>query len=173
MWARFTVLNDTPIASAIAGCVIPLSRSNTIWMRWRCAAGIFHRNAVFNFRIWLLLHLTIGSSKSAVKANHTPTPECNSLRCSVPCCYRKPSNSIRFWKRYQSVEKPIERAILFQFVTSLLNSSMASVGLVVITLNPTDRSFCGTSAAFSAPLISALSRTTTVSGVRAAERTRW
>jgi hypothetical protein len=25
MWARFTVLNQTPIASAIAGCVIPLS----------------------------------------------------------------------------------------------------------------------------------------------------
>jgi len=27
---RITVLNDTPIASAIAGCVIPLSRSSTI-----------------------------------------------------------------------------------------------------------------------------------------------
>jgi hypothetical protein len=36
-----TVLSDTPIASAIAGCVIPLSRNNTIWMRWRSAAGIF------------------------------------------------------------------------------------------------------------------------------------
>jgi hypothetical protein len=35
MWARFTVLSDTPIASAITGCVIPLSRSNTIWIRWR------------------------------------------------------------------------------------------------------------------------------------------
>ena|SRR6266566_944058 len=39
MWARFTVLNETPIASAIAGGVIPLSRSNTIWMRSRCAAA--------------------------------------------------------------------------------------------------------------------------------------
>jgi hypothetical protein len=46
MCARFTVLSDTPIAAAIAGCVIPLSRNNTIWMRWRCAAGIFHRSAV-------------------------------------------------------------------------------------------------------------------------------
>jgi hypothetical protein len=27
-----------PFAAAIAGCVIPLSRNNTIWMRWRCAA---------------------------------------------------------------------------------------------------------------------------------------
>jgi hypothetical protein len=31
MCARFTVLSDTPIAAAIRGCVIRLSRSNTIW----------------------------------------------------------------------------------------------------------------------------------------------
>src|ERR1700751_5954541 len=59
MCARFTVLNETPIASAIAGWVIPLSRSNTIWMRSRCAAGIFQRSAVFSFRICFLVHLTI------------------------------------------------------------------------------------------------------------------
>ena len=51
MWARFTVLNETPSAAAIADCVMPLSRGNTIWTRWRCAAGIFQRNAVFNSRI--------------------------------------------------------------------------------------------------------------------------
>src|SRR3984893_6407044 len=33
MCARFNVLSDTPIAAAIKVCVIPLSRSNTIWMR--------------------------------------------------------------------------------------------------------------------------------------------
>jgi hypothetical protein len=33
MCARFTVLSDTPIAAAINGCVILLSRSKTIWMR--------------------------------------------------------------------------------------------------------------------------------------------
>jgi hypothetical protein len=33
MCARFTVLGDTPIAAAINGCVILLSRGNTIWMR--------------------------------------------------------------------------------------------------------------------------------------------
>jgi hypothetical protein len=59
MCARFTVLSDTPIAAAIAGCVIPLSRNSTIWMRWRCEAGIFHRNAVFSRRTSALLHLTI------------------------------------------------------------------------------------------------------------------
>ena len=48
MWARFTVLSDTPIAAAIAGCAIPLSRNNTIWMRWRCVAGIFQRSAVLS-----------------------------------------------------------------------------------------------------------------------------
>jgi hypothetical protein len=37
MCARFIVLSDTPIAAAIAGWAIPLSRNNTIWMRWRCA----------------------------------------------------------------------------------------------------------------------------------------
>ena len=51
MCARFTVLSDTPIAAAIAGCVIPLLRNSTIWMRWRCAAGIFHRSAVFSRRV--------------------------------------------------------------------------------------------------------------------------
>jgi hypothetical protein len=30
MCARLTVLSDTPIAAAIEGCVIPLSRSSTI-----------------------------------------------------------------------------------------------------------------------------------------------
>src|SRR5215467_728929 len=64
MWARFTVLNETPSASAIAGCVIPLSRSSTIWMRSRCAAGIFHRSAVFNCRICFLVHLTIRPPES-------------------------------------------------------------------------------------------------------------
>src|ERR1700751_4611162 len=64
MWARFTVLSDTPIAAAIAGCAIPLSRNSTIWMRWRCAAGIFHRSAVFSRRTSALLHLTIRSPES-------------------------------------------------------------------------------------------------------------
>src|SRR5262245_47395416 len=59
MCARFTVLSDTPIAAAIAGCTIPLSRNSTIWMRWRCAAGIFHRSAVLSRRTSALLHLTI------------------------------------------------------------------------------------------------------------------
>jgi hypothetical protein len=53
------VLSDTPIAAAIAGCVIPLSRNSTIWTRWRCVTGIFHRSAVFNRRTSALLHLTI------------------------------------------------------------------------------------------------------------------
>src|SRR6266700_7493738 len=86
MWARFTVLSDTPIASAIVGCVIPLSRSNTIWMRWRCSGCPFQPSAVFKRRICFLVHLTICSSESdqMVRENHTPTLECNSLRHSVP-----------------------------------------------------------------------------------------
>jgi hypothetical protein len=59
MCARFTVLSDTPSAAAIAGCVIPFSRNSTIWMRWRCAGGIFHRSAVSSLRTSALLHFTI------------------------------------------------------------------------------------------------------------------
>ena len=64
MWARFTVLRDTPIDSAIAGCVIPFSRSNTIWMRWRCWGCPFQRSAVFKRRSSFLVHLTTCSSES-------------------------------------------------------------------------------------------------------------
>src|ERR1700680_2658243 len=71
MCARFIVLSDTPIAAAIAGCAIPLSRNNTIWMRWRCAAGIFHRSAVLSRRTSALLHLTICFPESDGAANHT------------------------------------------------------------------------------------------------------
>src|ERR1700720_1535876 len=76
MWARFTVLSDTPIASAIAGCVIPLSRSNTIWMRSRCAAGIFHRSTVFSCRICFLVHLTIRPPESDSQSESYRAIEC-------------------------------------------------------------------------------------------------
>src|SRR5215468_134690 len=85
MWARFTVLNETPIASAIAGCVIPLSRSNTIWMRSRCAAGIFHRRAVFSCRICFLVHLTIRPPESDGQSESYYQLECE------PEKYRKPA----------------------------------------------------------------------------------
>src|SRR5215831_17233652 len=94
MWARFTVLNETPIASAIAGCVIPLSRSNTIWMRSRCAAGIFHRSAVFSCRICFLVHLTIRPPESDSQSESYRAIE---LRA------RKRPQTTRFnqlWKRY-------------------------------------------------------------------------
>src|SRR5208283_41523 len=66
-------------------------------MRWRCSGCPFQRSAVFKRRIWPLLHLTICCSESdqMVRANHSPTPECNSLQCSVSC-YRKPFDSISY-----------------------------------------------------------------------------
>src|SRR5215831_8502409 len=87
MWARFTVLNETPIASAIAGCVIPLSRSSTIWMRERCPVGIFHRSAVFNCRICFLVHLTIrppNQTDQTAKANHIPRPHARQKNSKNP-----------------------------------------------------------------------------------------
>src|SRR5215469_11027777 len=90
MWARFTVLNETPIASAIAGWVIPFSRSNTIWMRSRCAAGIFHRRAVFSCRICFLVHLTIRPPESDGQSESYYQLECE------PEKYRKPRDSISY-----------------------------------------------------------------------------
>src|SRR5215831_2006860 len=90
MWARFTVLNETPIASAIAGCVIPFSRSNTIWMRSRCAAGIFHRRAVFSCRICFLVHLTIRPPESDGQSESYCQLECE------PEKYRKIRDSISY-----------------------------------------------------------------------------
>src|SRR5580693_7747517 len=76
MCARFTVLSDAPIAAAIAGCVNPLSRNSTIWMRWRCAAGIFQRNAVFSRRTSALLHFDhLFPPNQMVEANHTSGQE--------------------------------------------------------------------------------------------------
>src|SRR6201997_5692459 len=78
MRVLFPVLSATLSAVAIAVCVIPLSRNSTIWMRWRCEAGIFHRNAVFSRRTSALLHLTIcspesdGSSESHLNAEKQP-----------------------------------------------------------------------------------------------------
>src|SRR5215470_5315321 len=92
MCARFTVLSDAPIAAAIEGCVIPLSRNNTIWMRWRCAAGIFHhRSAVFSRRISALLHLTICLPESGQMGKRT-TPRCRKTGLNQPRCltYAKP-----------------------------------------------------------------------------------
>jgi len=40
-------------------------------MRWRCAAGIFHRSAVLSRRTSALLHLTICFPESDGAANHT------------------------------------------------------------------------------------------------------
>src|SRR5215471_8550299 len=70
MCARLTVLSDTPIASAIAGCVIPISRHSTIWMRSRCAGGNFQCRAVFSRRTSALLHLIICPQIRWSAANH-------------------------------------------------------------------------------------------------------
>src|SRR5215472_11799748 len=72
MCARFTVLSDTPMPCAIAGCVIPLSRHSTIWMRSRCAGGTFFQcSAVFSRRTSALVHLIICPPNQMRPANHT------------------------------------------------------------------------------------------------------
>src|SRR5271166_3632091 len=60
------------MAAAIAGCVMPPSRSSTIWMRSRCVDGSFHRSAVRSRRTSALLHLTICSSRIRWPQRITP-----------------------------------------------------------------------------------------------------
>src|SRR4249919_1592926 len=60
------------MAAAIAGCVMPPSRSSTIWMRSRCVDGSFHRSAVRSRRTSALLHLTIRSSRIRWSQRITP-----------------------------------------------------------------------------------------------------
>src|SRR5258708_2702786 len=74
MWARFTVLNETPIGSAVGGLLIPLSRSNPIWMRLRRAGGIFHRSGCFNSRNCFLVPLTNRPPESDSQSESYPAP---------------------------------------------------------------------------------------------------
>src|ERR1700722_10155743 len=103
MCARVTVLSDAPIAAAIAGCVIPLSRNSTIWMRWRCAAGIFHRSAVFSRRTSALLHLTICLPRIRWRKRITPRPR-KTIRQAVYAAYLPRNSRFKpFWRWYKSV----------------------------------------------------------------------
>src|ERR1700746_3780533 len=103
MWARFTVLSDTPIDSAIAGCDIPFSRSNTIWIRWRCWGCPFQRSAVFKRRISFLVHLTTCSSESnqirwsmGIILRLT-----NAIHIDIRCLATVNIRFNQLWKRYQ------------------------------------------------------------------------
>jgi sugar phosphate permease len=98
---------DTPMAAAIAGCVIPLSRSNTICMRCQCAAGIFQRNAVFNCRIWALPYLTICPSESngQSETRHAHRRQFPSVR------YESHHKTLRFQSAMEAVSNRIRAAL--------------------------------------------------------------
>src|SRR6267154_4261051 len=101
MCARLTVLSDEPMASAIAGCVNPYSRSNTIFNRSRCFSGTFfhRRSAVFNRRTSDLLHLTICPSR--IRWNQRITPRLPiAITKSLAANFRKMRFNW-FWNRYQ------------------------------------------------------------------------
>src|SRR5674476_122599 len=130
MCARFTVLSDTPIASAIAGCVIPLSRSSTIWMRWRRLGRPFHRSAVFNRRTWPLEHLTICSLRIRWPSESHPVIRKQFTFRSSVAHHRKPIDSIsygsgiRFEDLILDTEVTLSRICNFieiDFVATMLN----------------------------------------------------
>jgi hypothetical protein len=67
-----TVLSDTFITSAIAGCVNSFSRSRTIWMRLHCM-GIFPMKRCFwspNLGLVAFDHLFLPNQME--RGNHTP-----------------------------------------------------------------------------------------------------
>src|SRR5271165_879684 len=97
MCARFTVLSDTPIASAIGGCVIPPSRSN-IWMRSRCVGGIFHRSAVLPPDLGFAALDYLFLPNQMVTANHTSSPENNSPQLKNSASAKLRFN--RLWRWY-------------------------------------------------------------------------
>ena len=94
--ARFTVLSDAPIAAAIAGCVIPLSRNSTIWMRWRCAAVSSIAAQFFSRRTSALLHLTICLPQIRWRKQITPRPKETIRKQFTPLTYQKTLDSSRF-----------------------------------------------------------------------------
>src|ERR1700730_7107173 len=124
MCARFTVLSDTPIAAPIAGCAIPLSRNKTIWMRGRCAAGIFHPSAVLTRRTSALLHLTICFPESDGAANHTSGNKNNQ---QFPPLTSKITRFKPLWRWYERGQKVVRRGVHaqnlmdFQFVFGQVN----------------------------------------------------
>src|SRR5712671_5966934 len=114
MCARLTVLSDEPMASAIAGCVNPYSRSNTIFIRSRCFSGTFfhRRSAVFNRRTSDLLHLTICPSR--IRWNQRITLRLHiAIAKSLAPNFRKMRFNW-FWNRYESL-LAVQAVLLQQF----------------------------------------------------------
>jgi len=83
MCARFTVLGDTPIAAAINGCVIKLSRATSSGCA-DAALGVFSIAALFS-----TADLVLGAfdhlfpPNQMIRGNHTLRPEDKSLRCPL------------------------------------------------------------------------------------------
>src|SRR6516162_2478009 len=101
MCARFTVLSDTPIPSAIAGCVIPISRHSTIWMRSRCAGGNFQCRAVFSRRTSALLDLIICPPNQMVGSESCWARKKYCTNHTHPLSPQK-SRFKRVWRRYKT-----------------------------------------------------------------------
>jgi hypothetical protein len=72
MWARFTVLNETPSAAAIADCVMPLSRGHVDALALRRREFPAQRGFQFpDLTLGRLVHLTIRPPNQIITAHHS------------------------------------------------------------------------------------------------------
>src|SRR5271169_3277794 len=68
-------------------------------MRCRCSAGIFQCSAVFNWRTWPLVHLTICSLR--IRWSKRITPRIQKTTHTIRCPATKTSRFNELWKRYE------------------------------------------------------------------------
>jgi hypothetical protein len=77
-----TVLSETPIAAAIAGCAKPSSRSNTIRIRWRCFSGMLPSSVAATSLFRALLSKVVPTWWIYV-AGQTTNPSLSRLRITL------------------------------------------------------------------------------------------
>ena len=75
-------------------------------MRWRCAAGIFHRSAVFSRRTSALLHLTICLPQIRWRKRITPRPRKTILEAVYAAYLPRNSRFKPFWRWYKQDNIP-------------------------------------------------------------------
>src|SRR6266852_8512442 len=103
-------------------------------MRSRCAAGIFHRSAVFSSRICLLLHLTIRPPESDSNSESYRSPQCETEK------YRKPLDSISYGSGMRA-RAPVGKYRTTDMLVTCRHSRCVAGSTAHLTRSPRQSSF--------------------------------